>query len=337
MQEEAPRRRSVAELAGRFTASASPRDAAGNETDKLVRRRPPCSLQLPKTHGDDPEPPGVTSPLPAKTKRNSALMEKIQALALSPSSQQSSPKSPGHRLLLPAFPGSVPVTTVTTSSSVTPTSPVATSPRTEEEVPASFEAPPTTAEGSILSSINKSRPRHSIKRRPPSRRHRKSSSGDEVSVADVADKAAGEEGKEVEDKSDETKEDKSDEAKEDKSDETKEDKSDEAKEDKSDETKEDKSDEAKEDKSDEAKEDKSDAPTCPEENHKEDQSKTEPGKEDEKEGENRSMGGEEGDTSPSETKEEEKTSGEKHREDVSEGATNPDSTEEKSGETRSRS
>ncbi|XP_044077275.1 duboraya isoform X2 [Siniperca chuatsi] len=105
MEEEAPSRRSVAELAGRFKGSAPPHDAAGNETDKPVRRRPPRSLQLAKTHGDEQEPPGVTSPLPAKAKRNSALIEKLQAnLALSPTALLPSPKSPGFRLLPPAFP-----------------------------------------------------------------------------------------------------------------------------------------------------------------------------------------------------------------------------------------
>ncbi|XP_035480488.1 duboraya, partial [Scophthalmus maximus] len=197
IKEEAPSRRSVAELAGRFRGSTCPHVAAGNETEKPVRRRPPRSLQLPKTNGDDQEPPGVTSPLPAQTKRNSALIEKLQAsLALSPSPQLPSPKSPGFRLLLPAFPlpspGLTPETTVTTSSTPTPTSPIAASPIAEEEGPASFEAPPSAEEGSILPSINKSRARHSIRRRPPSRRNRNSSSGDEVGVAnDVADKSRG--------------------------------------------------------------------------------------------------------------------------------------------------
>ncbi|XP_058483752.1 duboraya isoform X2 [Solea solea] len=188
-KEEAPPRRSVAELAGRFRDSApAQEDAAGQQTEKPVRRRPPRSLQLPKTHGDEHETPDVTSP--AKSKRNSALIEKLQAsLALSPSAQLPSPKSPGFRLRPPSFPppspGSAPVTTVTTvtsSSTPTPTTPVPDSPITEEEGPTSFEAPPTVVEGSILSSINKSRARHSIRRRPPSRRHKKSSSGEEVSV-----------------------------------------------------------------------------------------------------------------------------------------------------------
>ncbi|XP_067465112.1 duboraya isoform X1 [Thunnus thynnus] len=190
-QEEAPSRRSVAELAGRFKGSAPPNNAAGNETEKPVRRRPPRSLQLPKSHGDDQEcqqPPDVTSPGPGKAKRNSALIEKLQAnLVLSPTALLPSPKSPGLRMLppsfVPPFPGSAPDATVTTSSTATPTSPVTVHPLTQEERPTSFEDPPTVAEGSILTSINKGRARHSIRRRPPSRRHRKSSSGDEVGVA----------------------------------------------------------------------------------------------------------------------------------------------------------
>lgn len=193
MEEEAPSRRSVAELAGRFRGLAPPHDAAGHEAEKPVRRRPPRSLQLSTPQGDDQEPTGVTSPLPAKAKRNSALIEKLQAnLALSPSALLPSPKSPGFRLLPPAFPASSPcsnpVTTVTTSSTATPTSPVATPLLTEEEGPTSFEAPPIVGEGSILSNDNiKGRARHSIRRRPPSRRHKKSSSGDEVGLASEAE------------------------------------------------------------------------------------------------------------------------------------------------------
>lgn len=314
MEGEAPPRRSVAELAGRFKCSAPPHDAAGNDTEKPVRRRPPRSLQLPKTHGDDQEqPPGVTSPLPTKAKRNSALIEKLQAnLALSPSAMLPSPKSPGFRLLPPAFPpASAPVTT---SSTTTPTSPVIVSPLTEEEGPATFEAPPTVAEGSILMNINKSRARHSIRRRPPSRRHRTSSSGDEVSVAseggdvsvsspsELEDKTIGEEGKGGE--------------------------------------------EEKgggggggevftqEVKRDEAKDEEKDSSTCPEKNksQEEDQSKTNPGDEDEekKVGENGSMEEGKGDGSSSGKKEEaqEKISGDNQEEDSAAGAINTDRKEE---------
>ncbi|XP_029374556.1 duboraya isoform X2 [Echeneis naucrates] len=134
--------------------------------------------------------PGVTSPV--KTKRNSALIEKLQAsLSHPPSGQVSSPKSPGFGLLpfafTPSSPSSATVTTVTTPLTVTPTSGVTACPVSEEEGPASFEDAP--ADGSILLSMNKSRARHSIRRRPPSRRHRKSSSGDGAGVSgDVINK-----------------------------------------------------------------------------------------------------------------------------------------------------
>ncbi|CAF95382.1 unnamed protein product [Tetraodon nigroviridis] len=188
MEEEAPCRRSVAELAGRFKGPTPQQDATGQESqEKPVRRRPPRSLQLPKTQEDNQEPPSVTSPLPTKAKRNSALIEKIQAnLALSPGALMPSPKSPGFRMLPPAFPppspGSALVTGVTSPSTPTPTSPVLASPLTEEEGPASFEDPPVVLEGSTLSNANiKARARHSIRRRPPSRRHRQASSGEDVS------------------------------------------------------------------------------------------------------------------------------------------------------------
>ncbi|XP_036975258.1 duboraya isoform X2 [Acanthopagrus latus] len=270
MEEEAPSRRSVAELAGRFKGSAAPHDAAGQEAAKPVRRRPPRSLHLPKPPGDDQEPAGVTSPLPTKAKRNSALIEKLQAnLALSPSALLPSPKSPGFRLLPPSFPpaspGSGPVTVGTSPSSGTPTSPL-----TEQEAPASFEAPPTVEEGSILSNANvKGRPRLSIRRRPPSRRHRKSSSGDEFSVANEGGDTSLKSPTEPEDKTregdgggedqtDEGKDDKTDEGKDDETDEGKDDKTDEVKDDKTDEVKDDKTDEGKDDKTDEVKDDKTD-------------------------------------------------------------------------------
>ncbi|XP_056141166.1 duboraya [Lampris incognitus] len=193
MEEEAPARRSVAELAGKFTSKSPPPNPVGNEEVKQVRRRPPRTLQLPpKDEGDEPmKSPGALSPLPAKAKRNSALIEKLQAnLALSPSVLLPSPKSPGLRLLPPSFtlpsPSTVsaPVTTETTvtpTTTMTPTTVVnPTGLASEEEAPASFETPPTTAEGLLLPSINKGRARLSIRRRPPSRRHRKSSSGEEV-------------------------------------------------------------------------------------------------------------------------------------------------------------
>ncbi|XP_075958217.1 duboraya isoform X3 [Anarhichas minor] len=298
MEEEAASRRSVAELAGRFKGSSRPHDAAGNETEKPVRRRPPRSLQLPKTTGDDQEqPPGVTSPLPAKAKRNSALIEKLQAnLALSPTTLLPSPKSPGFKLLPPAFtppsPGSAPVFGVF-SSTPPPASPLnTTSPWTEEEGPASFEAPPTVEEGSILSNTSiKGRARHSIRRRPPSRRRRTSSSGDEVGVA-----IEGEEATEAEDKSTTTTTTGGGET-----------------------------DEGKEDKTDKSHEE--DESEINDETRGDDEKKEERSK-----GEGSSSGRKE------EEEEEEKNSEEKQTEDSTEGKTNTKSTdEEKKEETTSQS
>ncbi|KAL3043118.1 hypothetical protein OYC64_020937 [Pagothenia borchgrevinki] len=190
MEEEAAPRRSVSELAGRFKNSTAAHDAAGTEMEKPVRRRPPRSLNI-KPPGDQ-QPLGVTSPLPAKAKRNSALIEKLQMnLSLAPSTMIPSPKSPGFRMLppfsplpspgpAPPSPGHAPPAPVAT---VTPTSPIASSPLAEEEGPASFEAPPTAGDGAILSNSNiKSRARHSIRRRPPSRRHRTSSTEEGVNT-----------------------------------------------------------------------------------------------------------------------------------------------------------
>ncbi|XP_059207744.1 duboraya isoform X2 [Centropristis striata] len=315
MEEQATSRRSVAELAGKFKGSAHPHDAAGNETqEKPVRRRPPRSLQLTKPHGDDQEPPGVTSPLPAKAKRNSALIEKLQAnLALSPTTMLPSPKSPGFRLLPPAFtptpPGPDPVSTVTTSSTVTPTSPVtAVTPSTEEEGPSSFETPPTAAEGSILSNSSiKGRARHSLRRRPPSRRNRKSSSGDEVGAAiegvdaslssptDPEEKTTGEGGEKEAGEEVCKKESEIDES-----------------------------------------EDKT--LTCPEKNesHQEDESKISvENREEDEEKKEGSVGGDEGDRATSGRKEEEEEkekNAEKQKEDLTEGATNTDSKEEENTE-----
>ncbi|XP_077361551.1 duboraya [Festucalex cinctus] len=186
-EEQTAPRPSVAQLAGRFKGPSPPPPAG--DTEKPVRRRPPRSLQLPKSHGDEQEKcSGVPSPV--KAKRNSALIEKLQAnLALSPAALLPSPKSPastGFRPFAPFSPPPSPSPTAgSPSSTLTSPSPVSTSLPTgeEEEGPVSFEAPPTAAEGSLLMNVTKSRARHSLKRRPPSRRHRKSSSGEEVGVA----------------------------------------------------------------------------------------------------------------------------------------------------------
>ncbi|KAM9781494.1 capZ-interacting protein-like isoform 2-T5 [Syngnathus typhle] len=174
-----PSRPSVAELAGRFKVSSPP---FASETEAPVRRRAPRSLQLPKSHEDEQErPSGVTSPV--KAKRNSALVEKLQAnLALSPAALLPLPMSASFRLPPPLF---KPPTPTAGSPSSTPTSPGPnfTPLASEEEGPVSFEAPPAAAAEGCLLNVSKSRARHSIRRRPPSRHRAKSGSGAEVGVA----------------------------------------------------------------------------------------------------------------------------------------------------------
>ncbi|XP_036806136.1 capZ-interacting protein isoform X1 [Oncorhynchus mykiss] len=183
MEEDAPPKKSVAELAGKFKAHAPPFPTGTDGSNKPVRRRPPRTLHLPKTTAQgqvDEEKPISPSLHPAKTKRNSALIEKLQAnLALSPCSLLPSPKSPGLKLLPPSFTPTSTCSPIPPVTTVTPTSPVSRAPLprslSEEETPATFEVPATPTDGSLLPSINKGRARLSIRRRPPSRRHRKSS------------------------------------------------------------------------------------------------------------------------------------------------------------------
>ncbi|XP_036380344.1 duboraya isoform X2 [Megalops cyprinoides] len=148
MEEDSLVKPSVAELAGRFKGHALPMPTA-------VEGKP-----------------AVTSPHPPKVKpKNSPLIEKLQAnLALSPTALLPSPKSPGVKLQ-PSPPFSL-------SPPCSPLSAPLRPPQRQlsvEEAPASFEKP---AEGGVLPSINKSRARGSVKRRPPTRQHRKSC-GDE--------------------------------------------------------------------------------------------------------------------------------------------------------------
>ncbi|XP_077089247.1 duboraya isoform X2 [Siphateles boraxobius] len=138
--------------------------------NKPVRRRPPRSLLLPASsdaaQGQDEKGAETISP---RKNRNSALIEKLQAnLVISPTGPLPFPKSPGVLKL--------PVLSFSPGSPSSPSSPPVTVTPKEEETPASFENP---TEGTVLKSIIKGRARHSIKRRPPSRRNRKSSADEE--------------------------------------------------------------------------------------------------------------------------------------------------------------
>ncbi|XP_042316250.1 capZ-interacting protein isoform X2 [Sceloporus undulatus] len=168
---------SVAQLAGKFQDQSS---ISGKEIPvvKPTRRKPPCSLPL-YTHkaelgqnGELKPSPGVSQPLKVKVK-SSPLIEKLQAnLAFSPASllPGASPKSPGLKVMVSPFntPPSTPVSPKSHSSE-------------PDEVPVSFDQPP---EGTHLQFYNKVRTRGSIKRRPPSRRFRKSQSeyGDDLDL-----------------------------------------------------------------------------------------------------------------------------------------------------------
>ncbi|XP_037596418.1 capZ-interacting protein isoform X1 [Cebus imitator] len=161
---------SVAQLAGRFREQA----AAAKETpaSKPTRRKPPCSLPLfpPKVelgqNGEEKSPPSASHPPKFKVK-SSPLIEKLQAnLTFDPAAllPGASPKSPGLKAMVSPF----------HSPPSTPSSPgVQSRPSEAEEVPVSFDQPP---EGSHLPCYNKVRTRGSIKRRPPSRRFRRSQS-----------------------------------------------------------------------------------------------------------------------------------------------------------------
>lgn len=160
---------SVAQLAGRFREQAAPKEMPAS---KPARRKPPCSLPLfpPKVelghNGEEKSPPN-TSHLPKVKVKSSPLIEKLQAnLAFDPAAllPGASPKSPGLKAMVSPF----------HSPPSTPSSPGVRSQASEpEEVPISFDQPP---EGSHLPCYNKVRTRGSIKRRPPSRRFRKSQS-----------------------------------------------------------------------------------------------------------------------------------------------------------------
>ncbi|XP_073660793.1 capZ-interacting protein isoform X5 [Tursiops truncatus] len=162
---------SVAQLAGRFREQAA---AAKTPASKPTRRKPPCSLSLfpPRVelgqNGEEKSPPNASHPPKVKVK-SSPLIEKLQAnLVFDPAAllPGASPKSPGLKAMVSPF----------HSPPSTPSSPGVWSRASEpEEVPVSFDQPP---EGSHLPSYNKVRTRGSIKRRPPSRRFRRSQSED---------------------------------------------------------------------------------------------------------------------------------------------------------------
>uniref|UniRef100_A0A2D4I3P7 FAM21/CAPZIP domain-containing protein n=1 Tax=Micrurus lemniscatus lemniscatus TaxID=129467 RepID=A0A2D4I3P7_MICLE len=180
MMVEKPTTPSVAQLAGKFQEQSS---VSGKEVPapKPARRKPPCSLALHTNkmelgqNGELKPSPNASRPIRIRPK-SSPLIEKMQAnLALAPTSMLpgASPKSPGLKSMVSPF-NSLPVTPLSpkTHSSI------------PDESPVSFDQPP---EGTHLQFYNKVRTRGSIKRRPPSRRFRKSQSeyGDDLDLGET--------------------------------------------------------------------------------------------------------------------------------------------------------
>ncbi|XP_073524668.1 capZ-interacting protein isoform X2 [Phyllobates terribilis] len=186
---------SVAKLAGLFGDTFnSPRKEV--PPHKPTRRKPPCSLPLPKpeiTNNGDEKLSPPQSQVPKIKVKSSPLIEKLQAnLAFAPASllPGPSPKSPGLKTM--ASPWGTPPSTPS-SPGVQPHS------SSTEESPVSFEQPP---EGTHLQSYNKVRTRGSLKRRPPSRRFRKSQSDMDFDI-ETSNETSNETAKENGDKSDE--------------------------------------------------------------------------------------------------------------------------------------
>ncbi|NXJ59559.1 CPZIP protein, partial [Rostratula benghalensis] len=168
---------SVAQLAGKFKEQAASITGKEVPPHKPTRRKPPCSLPLyshkAETSDNDEQKRSPTAcPIPKVKVKSSPMIEKLQAnLAFAPAAllPGASPKSPGLKALVSPF----------STPPSTPSSPgIQSQPSEVNEMPVSFDQPP---EGTQLQFYNKVRTRGSIKRRPPSRRFRRSLSeyGDE--------------------------------------------------------------------------------------------------------------------------------------------------------------
>ncbi|NXC94290.1 CPZIP protein, partial [Certhia familiaris] len=158
---------SVAQLAGKFKEQAA--NIPGKEVPphKPTRRKPPCSLPLyshktETSDNDEQKRSPNACPIPKVKVKSSPMIEKLQAnLAFAPAALLPgvSPKSPGLKVLVSPF----------STPPSTPTSPGSQS--QPSETPVSFDQPP---ESTQLQFYNKVRTRGSVKRRPPSRRFRRS-------------------------------------------------------------------------------------------------------------------------------------------------------------------
>ncbi|PKU38105.1 capz-interacting protein [Limosa lapponica baueri] len=161
---------SVAQLAGKFKEQAASITGKEVPPHKPTRRKPPCSLPLysqkTETSDNDQQKRSPNAcPIPKVKVKSSPMIEKLQAnLAFAPAAllPGASPKSPGLKALVSPF----------STPPSTPSSPgVQSQPSEVNETPVSFDQPP---EGTQLQFYNKVRTRGSIKRRPPSRKFRRS-------------------------------------------------------------------------------------------------------------------------------------------------------------------
>ncbi|NWW76623.1 CPZIP protein, partial [Climacteris rufus] len=158
---------SVAQLAGKFKEQAANIPAKEVPPHKPTRRKPPCSLPLyshktETSDNDEQKRSPNACAIPKVKVKSSPMIEKLQAnLAFAPAAllPGASPKSPGLKGLVSPF----------STPPSTPTSPGIQS--QPSETPVSFDQPP---ESTQLQFYNKVRTRGSIKRRPPSRRFRRS-------------------------------------------------------------------------------------------------------------------------------------------------------------------
>ncbi|XP_009888397.1 PREDICTED: capZ-interacting protein [Charadrius vociferus] len=161
---------SVAQLAGKFKEQAASITGKEVPPHKPTRRKPPCSLPLyshktETSDNDEQKRSPNACPIPKVKVKSSPMIEKLQAnLAFAPAAllPGASPKSPGLKALVSPF----------STPPSTPSSPgIQSQPSEVNETPVSFDQPP---EGTQLQFYNKVRTRGSIKRRPPSRRFRRS-------------------------------------------------------------------------------------------------------------------------------------------------------------------
>ncbi|NXY86901.1 CPZIP protein, partial [Alcedo cyanopectus] len=188
---------SVAQLAGKFKEQAASITGKEVPPHKPTRRKPPCSLPLyshktETSDNDEQKRSPNACPIPKVKVKSSPMIEKLQAnLAFAPAAllPGASPKSPVLKSLVSPF----------STPPSTPSSPgIQSQPSEVSETPVSFDQPP---EGTQLQFYNKVRTRGSIKRRPPSRRFRRSLSeygdGEDLGVTISPENGAKEDGDEV--------------------------------------------------------------------------------------------------------------------------------------------